>query len=55
MAGVLRAVVKAADQAATVADRYAEMLSNPQRRYRLYVAGDPEWATWFGAANPKSV
>jgi hypothetical protein len=31
------------------------MISNPQRRYRLYVAGDQEWATWFGASNPKSV
>ncbi|HEX8343690.1 MAG TPA: hypothetical protein VF657_02945 [Actinoplanes sp.] len=41
-------VVAAADRAAAVADRYAAALGNPQQRYRIYLAGDRQWATWFG-------
>lgn len=48
LAAELPAMVTAADQAATVSDRYATMIGNPQRRYRVYVAGDREWSSWFG-------
>jgi hypothetical protein len=41
-------VVAAADRAAAVVDRYAAALDNPQQRYRIYLAGDRQWATWFG-------
>ncbi|MFI5494996.1 hypothetical protein [Actinoplanes sp. NPDC051859] len=40
-----------AERAATVADRYAGMIDNPQRHYRIYVAGPQEWTTWY--ANPE--
>jgi hypothetical protein len=46
----LRDVVTAADGAAAVTDRYARYVGNPQRRYRVYLAGDAEWNTWFGGA-----
>lgn len=46
----LREVVAAADRAAVIADRYAKYVDNPQLRYRIYLAGDAEWKTWFGAA-----
>jgi hypothetical protein len=49
-AGRLREVVAAADRAAAVADRYARLVGNPQRRYRVYLAGDAEWQRWFGGA-----
>jgi hypothetical protein len=44
----LRAVVAAADKAAVTADRYARLVHNPQEHYRVYLAGDAEWKTWFG-------
>jgi hypothetical protein len=46
----LREVVAAGDQAAAVTDRYARYIGNQQRRYRLYLASDAEWSTWFGGA-----
>jgi hypothetical protein len=44
----LRQVVAVADRAAAVTDRYSTLLGNPQRRYRVYLAGDREWKAWFG-------
>jgi hypothetical protein len=43
----LREATAAADQAAAVADRYARLVGNPQRRYRVYLAGEREWKAWF--------
>jgi hypothetical protein len=48
--GRLQEVLAAADQAATSADAYAKYLNSPQRRYRVYLAGDQEWNTWFGGS-----
>jgi hypothetical protein len=49
-AGRLAEAVAAADRAAVVADRYARFVGNPQQRYRVYLAGEAEWRTWFGGA-----
>ena len=48
----LREAVTAADRAAVVADRYARYVGNPQPHYRVYLAGDTEWSTWF-AGSPR--
>ncbi|WP_412747782.1 hypothetical protein [Krasilnikovia sp. M28-CT-15] len=44
----LKEVLAAAERAATRADHYADLLGNPQRRYRVYMATDEEWRSWFG-------
>jgi len=41
-------VVKIADEAAQVDDRYAAYADNRQPRYRLYLATDQSWRTWYG-------
>jgi hypothetical protein len=41
-------VVAIADQAAAVNDRFAVYVHNPQQRYRLYLADDKTWKTWYG-------
>ncbi|AGZ42233.1 hypothetical protein AFR_19805 [Actinoplanes friuliensis DSM 7358] len=41
-------VLAAAERAAVGADRYAGLVGNPQTRYRVYMATDKEWRTWFG-------
>ncbi|MEV4706837.1 hypothetical protein [Actinoplanes sp. NPDC049316] len=47
-AGRLRQVLAAAEQAATRADHYAKLIGNPQSRYRVYLATDRQWRTWYG-------
>jgi hypothetical protein len=44
----LREVVGIADQAATIDDRYAAYADNRQPRYRVYLATDRTWRTWYG-------
>lgn len=44
----LAEVVKVADEAARVDDRYAAYADNRQPRYRLYLATDQTWRTWYG-------
>jgi hypothetical protein len=41
-------VVRIADEAARVDDRYAAYAGNRQARYRLYLATDQTWRTWYG-------
>jgi hypothetical protein len=41
-------VVKIADEAARVDDRYAAYADNRQSRYRVYLATDQTWRTWYG-------
>ena len=48
LAGRLPGVVAAADRAATVADRFAGLTGNPQRRYRIYLATEQQWRVWYG-------
>lgn len=46
-------VVQIADQAAVTVDRFAVYVGNPQQRYRVYLADDKVWRTWYGGENDK--
>jgi hypothetical protein len=48
-------VLAAAEKAAAVNDRFAALIGNPQRRYRVYVAGAKQWKTWYGGITDKWV
>jgi hypothetical protein len=37
-----------ADAAAAVNDRFAGLVNNPQKRYRVYLAGNKQWKSWYG-------
>jgi hypothetical protein len=52
LAGRLAEVVKIADQAAPIDDRFARDVANPQLRYRIYLATDKNWKTWYGGVSP---
>jgi hypothetical protein len=49
LAGSLAEVVTIADRAAVVDDRYAALAGNRQTRYRIFLATDELWRTWYGA------
>ncbi|MEU4242818.1 hypothetical protein [Actinoplanes sp. NPDC026619] len=44
----LRAVLPVAEQSAAVADRYAALNGTPQRAYRIFLAGEKQWKSWYG-------
>jgi hypothetical protein len=44
----LREVAEIADEAATIDDRYAAYADNRQTRYRIFLATDQTWRTWYG-------
>jgi hypothetical protein len=44
----LKEVVALADQAAAVDDRFAAYADNRQPRYRVFLATDKLWRTWYG-------
>jgi hypothetical protein len=44
----LRRVLTIAEKAAVVNDRFAGYVGNPQRRYRVYLADEKAWKTWYG-------
>jgi hypothetical protein len=44
----LKEVVALADQAAAVDDRFAAYVDNRQPRYRVFLATDKLWRTWYG-------
>ncbi|RSM65401.1 hypothetical protein DMB66_16195 [Actinoplanes sp. ATCC 53533] len=44
----LKKVLAAAEQAAVNADRFAGYVGNRQQRYRIYLADDRAWRTWYG-------
>ncbi len=48
-------VLAAAEKAAVVNDRFAGLVGNPQRKYRVYVAGPKQWKTWYGGITDKWV
>ena len=50
--GRLAEVVRIADQAAVTTDRIAGYVGNPQLRYRIYLATDKAWRTWYGGGLP---
>jgi hypothetical protein len=48
LAGQMKTVLAAADKAARTDDRFATMVGNPQLRYRVFLATDKAWKTWYG-------
>ncbi|MFI5494276.1 hypothetical protein [Actinoplanes sp. NPDC051859] len=44
----LQRLLPIAERAATVNDRYASLVGNPQQRYRIYLAGPKHWKSWYG-------
>jgi hypothetical protein len=48
-------VLAAAEKAAIVNDRFAGLVGNSQKRYRVYVAGAKQWKTWYGGITDKWV
>jgi hypothetical protein len=48
LAGRLAEVVSVADRAAVVDDRYAAYVNNRQPRFRIFLATDKFWRTWYG-------
>jgi hypothetical protein len=48
---LLPAVLAVADKAALVDDRYAKFMQNQQQRYRIFLASDRTWKTWYGGDN----
>jgi len=46
-AGRLAAILPVADAAARVDDKFAALNGTPQPRYRVYLAGEKQWKTWF--------
>ncbi len=48
-------VLKMAEKAAVVNDRFAEYVGNPQQRYRIYLADEKAWKTWYGGIDPNWV
>jgi hypothetical protein len=43
-----RKVLAAAEKAAVMADRFAGYMANKQQHYRIYLADDKGWKTWYG-------
>ena len=52
-AGHLPRVLAIAEKAAAVTDRFAGYVGNPQRRYRVYLADDKAWKSWYGGVDAK--
>nr|WP_296072159.1 hypothetical protein [uncultured Actinoplanes sp.] len=50
--GRLSQVVAAADKAASVDDKIAKRMRNTQEKYRIFIADDKAWKTWYGGRFP---
>jgi hypothetical protein len=48
LAKQMKTVLGIADKAARIDDRFAVMVGNPQLRYRVFLATDKNWKTWYG-------
>ncbi|MEV4275944.1 hypothetical protein [Actinoplanes xinjiangensis] len=48
----VRRVLPLAEKAAAVADRYGTQLNNAQKKYRIYLADDKAWKTWYEGLAP---
>jgi hypothetical protein len=48
-------VLAAAEKAAATADHFAAYVGNQQKRYRIYLADDRAWKTWYGGDMPNWV
>ncbi|MEV6631469.1 hypothetical protein AB0M54_12035 [Actinoplanes sp. NPDC051470] len=49
----LKRVLAVAEKAAVINDRYAAFVGNPQQRYRVYLADDKVWKSWYGGIEDK--
>lgn len=49
----LEQVAALADKAASVADRVAGFVGNPQQRYRVFIADNKSWRSWYGGESGK--
>lgn len=47
----LKQVLTLAEKAAKVVDKYAGYVGNPQKRYRIYVADEAGWKSWYGGVD----
>jgi hypothetical protein len=47
-AGHLDKVLAIAEEGAKTADRFAALMGNEQRRYRIYLADEAGWQDWYG-------
>lgn len=45
---LLSRLLPAAEAAARANDRFAALAGTPQSRYRIYLAGEKQWRTWYG-------
>jgi hypothetical protein len=50
----LKQVVALGDKSAAVTDKYAALVGNPQKRYRIYLADPKGWRTWYGGDDSKT-
>ncbi|GGM78322.1 hypothetical protein GCM10007977_094800 [Dactylosporangium sucinum] len=48
---IIDRVLRAAETAAATDDRFAAAFGGPPQRYHVYIAGDEEWAEWYGGAS----
>lgn len=48
LAAQMKTVLTIADKAARTDDRFATLVGNPQLRYRVFLATDKAWKTWYG-------
>jgi len=44
----LETVLPVAERAASVADHYAALNGAPQKRYRIFLASEKQWKSWYG-------
>jgi hypothetical protein len=49
----LRTVLPVAEHAAAVADHYAALNGTPQKRYRIFLASEKQWKTWYGGEDDR--
>lgn len=54
-AGYLARVLPIAESAAETDDRFAKLLNVTQTRYRIFLAGEKQWHTWYGGEDDKWV
>ncbi|WP_127508247.1 hypothetical protein [Actinoplanes solisilvae] len=45
---LLSKLLPSAEAAARANDRFAALAGTPQSRYRIYLAGEKQWRTWYG-------
>lgn len=49
----LKKLLPVADAAATIDDRFAALNGTPQQRYRIFLAGESQWKTWYNGGGGK--